>query len=167
MKSDIESIKKSKNIYIFADKTNNLYETDIKNYSKLLINNVSKTYKKSDPVIFNTINKEAKHIAGGYDIAERVDSFAKSNAFITLKDHEENFQSKPKCRLIYPAKSEIGKVSKFFIENTNTKVRDTSSVFQWRDTDSVITWFESIKNENVFLCNTILRNSIHLFPKIS
>ena len=49
MKSDIESIKKSKNIYIFADKTNNLYETDIKNYNKLLINNISKTYKKSDP----------------------------------------------------------------------------------------------------------------------
>ena len=29
MKADIESIKRSKNIFIFADKTNNLYETDI------------------------------------------------------------------------------------------------------------------------------------------
>ena len=28
MKSDIESIKKSKNIYIFADKTNNIYESE-------------------------------------------------------------------------------------------------------------------------------------------
>ena len=45
MKSDIESIRKSKNIYIFADETNNLYETDIKNHNKLLINNISKTYK--------------------------------------------------------------------------------------------------------------------------
>ena len=45
MKSDIESIKKSKNIYIFADKTNNIYETDIKNYNKLIIDNISKTYK--------------------------------------------------------------------------------------------------------------------------
>ena len=43
MKSDIESISKSKNIYIFVDKTNNLYETDMKNYNKLLINNISKT----------------------------------------------------------------------------------------------------------------------------
>ena len=165
MKSDIESIKKYKNI--FADQTNNLYETDIKNYNKLLINNISKTYKKSDPTIFNTINKEAKHITESYDIAERVDCFAKSNAFITLKDHKENFQSNPKCRLINPAKSEIGKASKLFIENINTKVRDISSVNQWGDTDSVITWFEDIKNKNVFLCNTILRNSIHLFPKIS
>ena len=166
MKSDIESIKKYKNI--FADQTNNLYETDIKNYNKLLINNISKTYKKSDPTIFNTINKEAKHIAESYDIAERVDCFAKSNAFITLKDHKENFQSNPKCRLINPAKSEIGKASKLFIENINTKVRDISSFNQWRDTDSIITWFESTKIKiNVFLCNTILRNSIHLFPKIS
>ena len=148
MKSDTESIKKSKNIYIFADKTNNLYETDIKNYNKLLINNISKTYKNSDQAIFNTINKEAKHIAEGFDIAERVDCFAKSNAFITLKDHKENFQSNPKCRLINPPKSEIGKVSKFFIENINTKVRDMSPANQWRDTDSVITWFESIKNKN-------------------
>ena len=65
-----------------------------------------------------------------------------------MKDHKENFQSNPKCRLIDPAKSEIDKVSKFFIENINTKIRDISSVNQRRDTDSVITWFESIKNEN-------------------
>ena len=97
-----------------------------------------------------------------------MDCFARSNAFITWKDHKENFQSNPKCRLINPAKSEIGKASKLFIENINTKVRDISSFNQWRDTDSIITWFESTKIKiNVFLCNTILRNSIHLFPKIS
>ena len=144
MKSDIESIKKSKNIYVFADKTNNLYETDIKNYNKLLIDSISKTYKKSDTKIFNTINKEAKKLAIRYDIAERIDRFPKSNAFVTLKDH---FQSNPKCRLINPVKSEIGKISKFFIENINEKVRNMSSVNQWRDTDTVITWFKNIKNK--------------------
>ena len=99
MKADTEPIKRSKNIYIFADKTNNLYETDVKNYNKLRTNNISKSYKKLDSSIFNKINKEAKHIAEKYDIAERVDCFAKSKAFATLKDHKENFQSnsiKPK-----------------------------------------------------------------------
>ena len=95
MKADIESIKRSKNIYIFADKTNNLYETDVRNYNKLIKNNISKSYKKSDLTIFNKINKEAKNIAEKYDTAERVDCFAKSNAFVTLKDHKENFQSNP------------------------------------------------------------------------
>ena len=60
MKTDIVSYKMSKDIYIFADKTNNLYKTDVKNYNKLLINNISKTYKKSDSATFNKINREAK-----------------------------------------------------------------------------------------------------------
>ena len=59
MKADIESIKRSKNIYIFADKTNNLQKTDIKNYNKFLINNISKTNNKSDSTIFNGVNREA------------------------------------------------------------------------------------------------------------
>ena len=103
MKSDIESIKKSKNVYVFADKTNNIYETDIKNSNKLLIDNMSKTYKKSDRKVFNTINQEAKKLAIRHDIAERIDRFPMSNAFVTLKDHKENFQSNPQCRLINPA----------------------------------------------------------------
>ena len=148
MKADMESIKRSRNIYIFADKTNNLYESGIKNYNKLLINNISKTCKISDSTIFNTINREAKNIAERYYIADRVDCFAKPNAFVTLKDHKENFQSNPKCALINTAKSEIGKVSKFFIENINTKVREISSVNQWRNTDSVINWFENRKSKN-------------------
>ena len=165
MKANIDSIKRSKNIYIFADKTNNLYETDAKNYNKLLINNISESYKKSDSAIFNKINREAKNIAERYDIAERVDCFAKSNTFVTLKDHKENFQSNPKRRLINPAKSKIGKVSKFFIENINTKVREMSSVNQRRDTDSVITWFEIIKNKNK--CIFMQFNIEGFYPSIS
>ena len=122
MKADTDSIKRSKNIYIFFDKSNNLYENDVKHYNKLLVNNISKTYKKSYSTLFNTINREAKNIAEKYNIAERVDCFAKSNAFFTLKDHKENFQSNPICRLINPTKSKINKVSKFFIENINNKV---------------------------------------------
>ena len=63
MKANIVSIKRSKNIYIFADKTNTLYETGIKSYNKLLINDISETYKTSDSTILNTINTEAKNIA--------------------------------------------------------------------------------------------------------
>ena len=44
---DITSIKKSKNVFIFADKTRNIYETDKNTYSKLLTDSISKTYKKA------------------------------------------------------------------------------------------------------------------------
>ena len=105
---DISSIKKSRNVFIFADKTRNIYETDKNTYKKLLTDNISKTYKKMEYNIYNKINKEAKTIANNYGISERVDCLAKSNAFVSLKDHKPNFSSNPKCRLINPAKSEMG-----------------------------------------------------------
>ena len=67
--------------------------------------------------------------------------------FISLKDHKDNFLSNPKCQLIKPAKSEIGKISKLFIENINIKVRSLSAVHQWKDTDAVINWFQNIQNK--------------------
>ena len=104
---DKPSIKKSKNVSTFADKTRNIYETDKNIYSKLLRDNMSKTEHN----ICNKINKEAKIIANNYEVSEGVDCLAKSNAFIFIKDHKQNFSSNPKCHLIIPGKSEIGKIS--------------------------------------------------------
>ena len=116
--------------------------------------------------------------------SERVDCFAKSIALINLKNHKETFQSNLKCRLINPAKSEIDKVSKvfienittsrFFIENIITKFGEMSSVNQWRETHLVITWFENTKNKNrcIFMENDIeefypLINYTRIFVDIS
>lgn len=48
-----------------------------------------------------------------------------TDTFITLNDHKPNFTTNPKCRLINPLKSELGKVSKFLIEKVNTIIRIT------------------------------------------
>ena len=47
---------------------------------------------------------------------------ARNPAYITLKDHKENFNINPKYRLINPAKSEHGKVAKLIVENIKKKV---------------------------------------------
>ena len=99
-------------MFIFPDKTRNTYETDKDAYLKLLNDNSTKTYRKSNNTVFSKINKEAKQIANNYKIVDRIDCIGKVDAFISLKDHKDNFLSKPKCRLINPAKSEIGKISK-------------------------------------------------------
>ena len=70
-----------------------------------------------------------------------------------MKDHQPNFISSkliglnPKCRLINPAKSEIWKTSKYFIQQLNSKVRNLSPVNQWQETSTVINWFRNIKNK--------------------
>ena len=63
-----------------------------------------------------------------------------TDASITLKDYKPNYTTNPKCRLINPSKSELGKVSEFLIEKVNTIIRDKSLVNQWIDTGTVINW---------------------------
>ena len=74
LRKDIMSIKKSKNIYIFTGKTNNLYETAINSYNKLLTEKISKKYRKTNNKAYhNSINKEDKAIAEEFEIGDRVD----------------------------------------------------------------------------------------------
>ena len=73
---------------------------------------------------------------------------AERQAFITLKDHKDNFVNKPTCRLINPAKSEIGRISKQILENVNTTVRQKTGLNQWKNSASVINWYSDIPNKN-------------------
>ena len=76
---------------------------------------------------------EAKNIAKKLDLAEKVECLAKSLAFITLKDHKENFQASLPCRLINPSKSELGKVSKVKLEKINQALIKNLDVNQWKN----------------------------------
>ena len=63
------------------------------------------------------INIEAKSIAQRLKIDNlEIEAIANAPAYITLKDHKEHFASRPKTRLINPAKSDIGKVAKQKLE---------------------------------------------------
>ena len=115
-----------------------LCETAINSYNKLLTENIYKTYRETNNKIYNSIKNETKTIAEVFEIGDRVDCLTKTNSFITIKDHKENFRSNLKCGLINPAKSETVKASKLFIEIVNTKVRQLLFVNQWQDSDAVI-----------------------------
>ena len=92
MKHDILKIKSSPNVFVFVDKTTNLYEIPSNDYKGLLHENITKTYKKSTKRLENAINMEAKHIAENIKLDDRTESLAQTPAFITLKDHKENFK---------------------------------------------------------------------------
>ena len=48
-------------------------------------------HTKKQHSIYNKINKEAKIVANNSGVSEKVDCLAKSNAFISSKDHKPNF----------------------------------------------------------------------------
>ena len=87
LKKDIKKIKYSPNVLVPADKTNNMYELKPEEHSKLLKENITKTYKKAPKNLDHEINFEAKKIAEDLHLDDRINCLAKIHAFITLKDH--------------------------------------------------------------------------------
>ena len=89
----------------------------------------------------------------------------KREAFISLKDHKDNFENKPTCRLINPAKSESGKLNKTILDRVNSRLRNISNLSQWRNTHDVIEWFGNIKDKSrhTFISFDI----INFYPSIS
>ena len=66
LKNDIRSIQSSKKVFIFTDKTRNIYEMEKSNYEKLLTDNITKTYKQSNNNVCSSINLEARHIVKNF-----------------------------------------------------------------------------------------------------
>ena len=124
-----------------------------------------KTYKHGSEENISEINNELNHIANKLSIGNRIECMKKREAFISLKDHKENFQTNPKCRLINPAKSDSGKISKSILDRLNTKLRTILNVNQWRNTQNVIEWFGSIeeKTRHSFISFDI----VDFYPSIS
>ena len=71
---------------------------------------------------------------------------AKAQAYITLKDHKVSLRSVHPCRLTNPCQSDSGKISQSILENINRNLLKLFQVNQWRNSESVIKWFDSIKN---------------------
>ena len=93
------------------------------------------------------ITKTDIHIAKKLDLADRINTTAERESFITLKDHKENFKNKPTCRLINPCEPEIGKISQQLMEKVVKKVKDKTKYNHWKNTNDVIKWFGHIPNK--------------------
>ena len=68
-------------------------------------------------------------------------------SYVTLKDHKDSFPNHIKCRLINPTKTDMGKVSKKFLTKIVAKVRETTRFNHWKNSESVIDWFESLEGK--------------------
>ena len=76
---------------------------------KVLLTNITKAYKPPPARTYDEINYEAKGIAESFEISERINCMAKNEAFITVKDHKDNFSMRNAlpCELTRPrARSE-------------------------------------------------------------
>lgn len=161
----VESISKDNNLYVPADKTSNFYKMNASDYKTLLKKNIEKEYKKAPDNAEMHINTEAKVFAQTLKIDDRVETLAPKESFITLKDHKDNFQNNPTCRLINPTKSELGKVSKQILDKINKAIIDKTNVHQWKNTRATLDWFTNIPNKDQH--SFIAFDIVNFYPSIS
>lgn len=165
LSKDKERIKKEKNIIVPADKTSNYYTIKKETYQKMMQDNVTTTYKRAKPEDENMINNNAKVITNKLKISDRVQVLAPKPAYVTLKDHKNNFRTNPKCRLINPCKTEVGRISKQLLERINGEVREKTNSNQWINSTAVIDWFNKVeKNERTTF---ISFDVVNFYPSIS
>ena len=97
---------------------------------------------------------------------ERMFINGKSNCFITLKDHIDNFLNNLQTRLLNPAKNELDRINKAILDKININLRNATKLNQWKNTNDVISWFKSIKNkQNCNLSTTFVsKNCLTVIP---
>ena len=88
-----------------------------------------------------------------------------NEAFITIKDHNEEFPHRVSFRLLNPSKTNIGKISKVLLDKSNPAILSGTKINQCKNTSSVITWFEKIthKQTSSFICFDVE----NVYPSIS
>ena len=126
LNSDIKNkIKKPYILLIPADKTTNFYTMNPSSYDKLIMENITKTYKKSSDELVEKLDAQSAQIADRLKLDDRIKKLAKKEELITLKDHKPNFQDHS-SRPLNPLKLEIGVISKHILDEINTSIISSS-----------------------------------------
>ena len=107
--------------------------------------------------------KDTSKFASRLQVEDRLGKFKKKEAYILFKDHKPNFENKLPTRLINPSKTELGRISKFIIQNIVNSVKKANHCNLWGNSYETIEWFRRIKNKSkATLCN--LTSFISILP---
>ena len=78
-----------------------------------------------------------------------MEKITERSAFISIKDHKENFPNNIQCRLINPARNNLGKVTQNIIRTAVTSIKERSSLNLWMGTSEILHWYETNKQKGV------------------
>ena len=128
LSNDIKQVKNSDKVFVSVDESRQIYKLCQNEYKKLLKENITKMYKKSDRRKVNNVNSHAKGITEKLPISDRMEKLQETEAYIIINDFKKDFPNKISCRLINPSKSSIEKISKNnFGQNQPTNTTDHKS----------------------------------------
>ena len=165
LKENIRELNNSNLIYVAADKSDKHYKVTKDKHDEMMKKNITKDYKKTNVNDVDKVNKTDKKIAENYDLENRIYTFPPREAYITIKDHKENYETNTKFRLINPAKTDMGKISKKVLSKIVTSLRNLNIFNQWQNSHSVLEWFKNLQNKDN-LC-FIQFDIVEFYPSIT
>ena len=148
LSQDIKEVKKSNYIWVKSDKSKNIYKIKPSKYQEILKSNITNNYEIDYNNTIEQINKDTSNFASRLQIEDRLGKFIKKDAYILFKDHKPNFENKLPTRLINPSKTELGRISKFIIQNIVNSVKKANHCNLWENSYETIEWFRRIKNKS-------------------
>ena len=98
-------------------------------------------FKHCETLLYS--NQQTDCFGLSLQLEDRIERYSNDPAYITFKDHKENFNDKLQCRLINSAKNPIGRISKKILDSITSKVKTQTSLNLWKSTDEVINWFKT------------------------
>ena len=128
---------------VASDKTSNFYEVPKAEYNKLLLNEVTKTYKRSEVDQANNIDKKAKVIAESLGIENKVMQCKQAACYTTLKDHKSDFNVSPSVRLINPCNQDVSRVAQISLKKLIRRIKVKHNINLWENTSEALNWFTS------------------------
>ena len=149
--SKLREITQKNKVIVGADKKGNDYLMEPRDYLAVLQKNICDDYRKVDPTVLSRVNNQAGVIVEKMELSERMETHTEQEAFFIWKDHKEGFDSKDlvnkPARLINPAKTDLGKVSRQILQRVNQNIRDKTGYNQWTSTGEVLRWFRETDNK--------------------
>ena len=150
LRRDLSDIKAKQKILVKGDKSRRIFLVPKDEYVKDMKAEISKKYKKGDRDMVLDVNREAAKISSKLEVADRIDALPESEAFLSFKDHKPNFPMRKEVRLLNPSKSNIGKISKKFLDRINTDLRQKTQFNQWKSTNECLSWFRALETKPDF-----------------
>ena len=148
LSKDIKEVKTSNYIWVRSDKSKNIYKIKPSKYQEILKSKITNNYKIDYNNTIEQINKDTSNFASRLQIEDRLGKFKKKEAYILFKDHKPNFENKLPTRLINPSKTELGRISKFIIQNIVNSVKKANHCNLRGNSYETIEWFRRIKNKS-------------------
>ena len=94
-KNDIRNINSSNDIIVSVDKTRNMSKMSHAKYDKLISNSITQNYRKAEDNISYAIATECRCLSQKHNKENHLPSTKLNPAFITIKDHKENYLITP------------------------------------------------------------------------